>query len=131
MLRGSGQPLPLFFLSAGIWCHRGITQPHHRILRGDVRIDNCRKSPKVCVTSRPGKGRQPGGITMRKVLLSTTSLLGVALVADAAAAADGIKLAVGGFFREAYMVNFDDDGEGELGNERNTDGFFNDAEIHF
>jgi outer membrane protein OmpU len=68
---------------------------------------------------------------MRKVLLSTTSLLGVALVADAAAAADGIKLAVGGFFREAYMVNFDDDGEGELGNERNTDGFFNDAEIHF
>jgi predicted porin len=29
------------------------------------------------------------------------------------------------------MVNFDDDGEGELGNERNTDGLFNDAEIHF
>src|SRR4029450_5160798 len=29
------------------------------------------------------------------------------------------------------MVNFDDDSEGEVGNENNTDGFFNDAEIHF
>jgi predicted porin len=28
-------------------------------------------------------------------------------------------------------MTFDDDGEGELGNEANTDGFFNDAEIHF
>ena len=31
----------------------------------------------------------------------------------------------------AYMAVFDDDGEGEPGNERNTDGFFQDAEIHF
>jgi hypothetical protein len=46
-------------------------------------------------------------------------------------AADGVKLAVGGYFKEAYMVVFDDDDEGELGNERNTDGFFNDAEVHF
>jgi predicted porin len=29
------------------------------------------------------------------------------------------------------MVNFDDDSEGERGNERNTDGVFSDAEIHF
>jgi predicted porin len=53
------------------------------------------------------------------------------MMANSAMAADGIKLGVGGFFREAYMVTFDDDSEGELGNERNTDGFFNDAEIHF
>jgi outer membrane protein OmpU len=63
--------------------------------------------------------------------LGSAGLLAAALSPTAAFAADGIKLGVGGFFKEAYMVNFDDDGEGELGNERNTDGFFNDAEIHF
>jgi predicted porin len=68
---------------------------------------------------------------MKKVLLGTTALIGAGLVAGPASAADGIKLGVGGFFREAYMVVFDDDSEGELGNEHNTDGFFNDAEIHF
>jgi outer membrane protein OmpU len=68
---------------------------------------------------------------MKKVLLGTTALLGAGLVASPAFAADGIKLGVGGFFKTAYMVVFDDDSEGELGNEHNTDGFFNDAEIHF
>lgn len=68
---------------------------------------------------------------MKKVLLGTTALLGAGLVASPAFAADGIKLGVGGFFKEAYMVVFDDDSEGELGNEHNTDGFFNDAEVHF
>jgi predicted porin len=68
---------------------------------------------------------------MKKVLLGTTALLGAGLVASPAFAADGIKLSVGGFFKEAYQVVLDDDGEGEAGNERNTDGFFNDAEIHF
>jgi predicted porin len=68
---------------------------------------------------------------MKKVLLGTTALLGAGLVASPAFAADGIKLGVGGFFKTAYMVNFDDDGEGERGNERNTDGVFSDAEIHF
>jgi predicted porin len=68
---------------------------------------------------------------MKKVLLGTTALLGAGLVASPSFAADGIKLGVGGFFKEAYMVNFDDDGEGEAGNDRNTDGFFNDAEVHF
>jgi outer membrane protein OmpU len=72
-----------------------------------------------------------GNLEMKKVLLGTTALLGAGLVASPAFAADGIKLGVGGFFKEAYMVNFDDDSEGEAGNERNTDGFFNDAEIHF
>lgn len=68
---------------------------------------------------------------MKKVLLGTTALLGAGLVASPAFAADGIKLGVGGFFKTAYMVNFDDDSEGENGNERNTDGVFSDAEIHF
>jgi hypothetical protein len=68
---------------------------------------------------------------MKKVLLGTTALLGAGLVASPAFAADGIKLGVGGFFKTAYMVNFDDDSEGERGNERNTDGVFSDAEIHF
>lgn len=69
---------------------------------------------------------------MRRIaLLGSTAMLGAGMMANTAMAADGIKLGVGGFFREAYMVTFDDDSEGELGNERNTDGFFNDAEIHF
>ena len=68
---------------------------------------------------------------MKKVLLGTTALLGAGLIASPAFAADGIKLGVGGFFKEAYMVNFDDDSEGDPGNEHNTDGFFNDAEVHF
>jgi predicted porin len=53
------------------------------------------------------------------------------MMANTAMAEDGIKLGVGGFFRTAYMATFDDDSEGELGNERNTDGLFSDAEIHF
>jgi len=67
---------------------------------------------------------------MKKVLLGTTALLGAGLVASPAFAADGIKLGVGGFFKTAYMVNFDDDSEGEAGNERNTDGIFSDSEVH-
>ncbi|MBA4100348.1 MAG: porin, partial [Rhodospirillum sp.] len=50
---------------------------------------------------------------MKKVLLGTTALLGAGLVASPAFAADGIKLGVGGFFKTAYMMNFDDDDEGE------------------
>jgi predicted porin len=68
---------------------------------------------------------------MKKVLLGTSALLGAGLVASPAFAADGIKLSVGGFFKTAYMVNFDDDSEGEPGNETNTDGFFSDSEIYF
>src|ERR1700754_2499341 len=67
----------------------------------------------------------------RVALLGSTALFGAGMVTNTAMAADGIKLSVGGFFNEAYMATFDDDGEGELGNDRNTDGFFNDAEIHF
>lgn len=57
--------------------------------------------------------------------------IGCAAGASTASASEPIRLKLGGFFRQAYMANFDDDGEGELGNERNTDGFFNDAEIFF
>jgi outer membrane protein OmpU len=72
-----------------------------------------------------------GNLEMKKVLLGTTALLGAGLVASPAFAADGIKLGVGGFFKTAYMFNFDDDSEGEPGNEANTDGVFSDTEIHF
>ena len=70
---------------------------------------------------------------MRRILLGSTALIGagVAMASQPALAADGIKLGVGGYFRTAYMVVFDDDSEGEPGNERNTDGVFSDAEIHF
>lgn len=68
---------------------------------------------------------------MRHKLLASTACVGAGLVACPGFAADGIKLSVGGFFSEAYMATFDDDGEGEAGNERNTDGFFNSAEIFF
>ncbi|HNB27732.1 MAG TPA: hypothetical protein PLR41_12270, partial [Alphaproteobacteria bacterium] len=72
---------------------------------------------------------------MRKRLLHSTAFVGAGLTLAVGGAAvraeEPIKLEVGGFFRAAYQVVFDDDGEGEAGNERNTDGFFNDAEIHF
>jgi len=68
---------------------------------------------------------------MKKLLLASSALGGAALIAGPASAADPIHLTVGGFFKEAYMVVIDDDGEGEPGNEHNTDGFFNDAEVHF
>src|SRR6185295_8580282 len=67
----------------------------------------------------------------RVALLGSTALFGAGMMANTAMAADGIKLGVGGFFRTAYMATFDDDSEGEPGNERNTDGLFQDAEIHF
>ena len=68
---------------------------------------------------------------VKKVLMASSALLGVGLIASPAMAADGIKLGIGGFFKTAYMMNFDDDGEGDLGNERNTDGVFSDSEVHF
>jgi hypothetical protein len=68
---------------------------------------------------------------MKKVLLGTTALLGAGLVASPAFAADGIKLGVGGYFKTAYMVNFDDNSEGEPGDDHSVDGVFSDAEVHF
>ena len=84
---------------------------------------------------RRGPGGQPApmptGDGMKKALLGTTALLGLSLAVAPTFAAEPIKLVVGGYFKEAYQVVIDDDDEGEIGNERNTDGFFNDAEIHF
>ncbi len=69
---------------------------------------------------------------MKKLLLAGVSLFGAGLVATPAFAADGVKLTVGGHFKEAYMFNFDDDEDfTDLGKDQATDGFFNDAEIDF
>ncbi len=68
---------------------------------------------------------------MKNLLLGTTALVGLGALAATAQASDGIKLDVGGFFNTAYQVNIDKHKEGDLGNEHNTDGVFNDAEIHF
>ena len=78
-----------------------------------------------------------GNLEMKKVLLGTTALLGVGTLAGGAMASDGIKLDVGGFFRTAYQVNFDDNNNAssnhpaDLGHDRANDGIFSDAEIHF
>jgi predicted porin len=66
---------------------------------------------------------------MRKLLMGSGALLG-GLTAGLARA-DGVVLSVGGEFNAAYMAVWDDDSEGKPGNERNTDGLFQDAEIHF
>ena len=69
---------------------------------------------------------------MRKSgLLATTAIVGAGLTSHTAAAADGIKLGLGGFYSAAFQAVVDDDGEGEPGNDRNTDGFFESAEIFF
>lgn len=72
-----------------------------------------------------------GNLEMKKVLLGTTALLGVGLMAGTAAASEGIKLSLGGFYRTSYTVNFDDDNGTELGNDQNTDGLFTNGEVHF
>jgi predicted porin len=79
--------------------------------------------------------------------LGSTGLIGAGLAticagapvwfASQAAAEEPIKLSVGGFFRSAYMVVIDDNDKGEdfsfiePGADKNLDGFFSDAEIHF
>jgi predicted porin len=77
---------------------------------------------------------------MRKLLLGSTGLFsaGLALggLTGAAAAEEPIRLTVGGYFKSAYQIVVDDnengeDGRSEPGYDRNIDGFFSDAEIHF
>lgn len=73
-----------------------------------------------------------GGTIMKRVLLGTTAFLGAGLAfGPSAGAAPPVKLSLGGIFNAAYMVVLDDDDEGEAGNEHNTDGFFQDAELRF
>ncbi len=66
---------------------------------------------------------------MRRLLATSGAMLGA--LAGGGARGDGVELQVGGEFNAAYMAVFDDNGEGEPGNERNTGGVFQDAEIHF
>jgi outer membrane protein OmpU len=72
---------------------------------------------------------------MKKVLLGTTALLGVGLMAGTASAADGIKLSLGGWFRTGFGFTIDDNsqdnGAAELGHDRNVTGVYNNSEIHF
>ena len=72
-----------------------------------------------------------GNLEMKKVLLGTSALLGVGLMAGTAAASDGVKLSLGGFLRNYYGMTFDDDGSGEAGDNGNFDGVGTDAEIYF
>jgi hypothetical protein len=72
-----------------------------------------------------------GNLEMKKVLLGTTALLGVGMVAGAAQASDGIKLDVGGFFQTVYGGVFDSKKNNHFGDHHNTDRFLHNAEVHF
>lgn len=68
---------------------------------------------------------------MKKVLLGTSALLGVGLLAGTAAASDGVKLSLGGFMRSYFGVTVDDDKAGESGDNRNLTGVGTDGEVYF
>ncbi len=76
---------------------------------------------------------------MKRLLCGTTALIGAGILAGPALAEEPIHLTIGGHFKEAYMVIDDDNGmndeddneDPQLGHDRNRDGFFNDAEVHF
>jgi len=77
---------------------------------------------------------------MKRALFSTTALVGAGLVCSAPAWAESpIRLTIGGFYRAAYMAVVDDndgflgpfDVKNEPGFDKNEDGFFSDAEVHF
>jgi hypothetical protein len=58
-------------------------------------------------------------------------LAGIASLATAAQASDGVKLDVGGFFQTAYQGVFDHKNENSFGNHRNADRFLHNAEVWF
>ena len=68
---------------------------------------------------------------MKRLILGSTALVGVASLANAAQASDGIKLDVGGFFQTVYQGVFDNKGSDAFGNHRNTDRFVHNAEVWF
>jgi predicted porin len=68
---------------------------------------------------------------MKKLLLGSTALLVTGLAANSAFAADGIKLGLGGFFKTSVDVNIDDNGDGDLGHNRDASMVSSDAEIYF
>ena len=68
---------------------------------------------------------------MKRILLGSTTLAGVAAMAGAAQASDGVKLDIGGFFQTVYQGVFDDKGNNDFGDHRNTDRFVHNAEVWF
>jgi outer membrane protein OmpU len=68
---------------------------------------------------------------MKRFILGSTALVGVATLAAAAQASDGIKLDVGGFFQTVYGGVFDKKAKGHFGDHHNTDRFLHNAEVHF
>lgn len=69
---------------------------------------------------------------MKNGLCASTALVGIGLLAGSAPAEDRLELEISGIFNEAYMaVLNDNDEEGEAGDDRNSDGLFNGAEIRF
>jgi len=68
---------------------------------------------------------------MKRLLLGTSALVGAGLIANSAFAADGIKLGLGGFFRTSFNANIDNNGNGDLGNNRDATEVTSDAEIYF
>ena len=68
---------------------------------------------------------------MKKLILSSTALVGIASLANAAQASDGIKLDVGGFFQTVYQGIFDSKSDDAFGDHRNYDRLMNNAEVHF
>ena len=68
---------------------------------------------------------------MRRVLLGSTALVAAGLVAGGVAAAEKIKLGVGGYYNTAYGIVTEDDDFGEAGDNRRNDAINSDAEVHF
>jgi len=68
---------------------------------------------------------------MRKILVGTSALASVGLLASPAFAADGIKLSLGGFFRTSVNANIDDNGQSDLGHNHDASEVTSDAEIYF
>jgi hypothetical protein len=68
---------------------------------------------------------------MKKLILGSTALAGIASLASAAHASDGVKLDVGGFFQTVYQGTFDNKDEGHFGNHHSWDRFEHNAEVWF
>jgi hypothetical protein len=68
---------------------------------------------------------------MKKLILGSSALVGVASLAGAAQASDGIKLDVGGFFNVVYEGVFDNKNTDHFGHAHNLDHIVNNSEVHF
>jgi outer membrane protein OmpU len=68
---------------------------------------------------------------MKKALCGSTALVAVGLIAGGAAAAERIKLGIGGYFQAFGIYVDEDDGAGEPGANRREHGLAREAEIEF